>query len=295
MEHSRSQTFQGQRGSVALAALTICLSAIAHSPAIAADVVPGRIDFEAANLPEANVEVDLSQEMFHDLFGIGDAAIAGVAETLMKSADGDGGKSTRVAAEQLEMARQIIQVAGNVVREIRVRAYEGLPDEVDDVQKLIKPFEDQLRAGKWESLARVRNDDGMVRVSAIRSGGAIQGVFVVATDGDAVVIANVVCDVSPENVRKLTSAATQVGLDNGLALELERKIGRKGDMGTVSPTIVIKDGKVEKVMISAERSKRAKPPVPPVPPAPPAVTKPVPAVEAAPAAKAAPAITSEKD
>ena len=68
--------------SLALATLTICLAAIAHSPVIAADekATAGRLDFKAANLPEANVEVDLCQEMFRDLFGIGDAAIAGVAE-----------------------------------------------------------------------------------------------------------------------------------------------------------------------------------------------------------------------
>ena len=48
----------------------------------------GRLDFEAANLPTANVEVDLSQAMFKDLFGIGDAAIAGVAEASSIAGDG---------------------------------------------------------------------------------------------------------------------------------------------------------------------------------------------------------------
>jgi hypothetical protein len=36
----------------------------------------------------------------------------------------------------------------------------------------------------------------------------------------------VVCDVSPENAKKLTSAATKIGLENGLAQELEAKMQR---------------------------------------------------------------------
>jgi uncharacterized protein DUF4252 len=273
MEHTCLQTYGGQRGSAALAAMAICLSMIAHAPARAAESSsPGRLNFEAANLPEAKVEVDLSQDMFHDLFGIGDAAIAGVAETLMKSSDGnDGARGTRMAAEQLEAARQIVQLAGNVIREVRVRVYEGLPEAVDDAQKLIKPLEDQIKEGSWETLARVRDEENMVRVAAVRSEGSIKGIFVVASDGDNVVLANIVCDVSPDNVKKLTSAATKVGLENGLAAEIERKMMMKmGGPGKSVPTIVIKNGEVEKVLVSPDLPKVKKPPVPPTPPAPPA-------------------------
>jgi len=195
MQQLCSYWLHGRSGSLVLAAMAICLSTVGHSPANAADSSPaGRLDFEAANLPEAKVEVDISQDMFHDLFGIGDAAIAGVAETLMKSAAGDGAKGTHLAAEQLEAARQIVQLAGAVVREVRVRAYDGLPSEGGDAQKLVKPFEDQLRAAKWETLARLRDKDKMVRVSAIRGDGSIQGIFVVAIDGDKAALVNVVCD-----------------------------------------------------------------------------------------------------
>jgi len=247
-------------GSLVLAATTFGLAAIAHSQATAAgEAAPaGRLDFEAAKLPEANVEVDLSQEMFKDLFGIGDAAIAGVAETLMKSSSsGDSAKGTRLAAEQLETARQIMQLAGNVVREVRVRVYESLPKETADPRNLFNAFDEQLSAGKWETLARVRDKEEMVRVSAIRGGGSVQGIFVVATDGDSVVVANIVCDVSPENVKKLTSAATKVGLDNGLAQAIELKLKHLPGGAGSRPTIVIKNG----VPVSL--------PSPPEPPSPP--------------------------
>ena len=80
--------------------------------------------FDEANLPPANVELDLSQGMFENLFGIGDAAVAGVAETLMKSTKGDHAEAMHMAAEQLAAVRQIIGLAGKVVKEVRVRAYE---------------------------------------------------------------------------------------------------------------------------------------------------------------------------
>jgi hypothetical protein len=247
---------------MALAALTICLAAIVHSPVNAADEKAnvGRLDFKAANLPEANVEVDLSQEMFRDLFGIGDAAIAGVAETLMKQAgSGESAKTTKLAAEQLEAARQIVQLAGNVVREIRVRVYQELPENMDSAAQLFKPFDEQLQSGNWESLARVRDDESVVRISAIRGDGTLKGIFIQAADDENVVIANIVCDVSPDNVKKLSSAATRIGLENGLAAAIELKFDGGSIGGGSGPAVMIKS--VEKVDVV--------PPVPPTPPAPP--------------------------
>src|SRR5688572_24776280 len=134
----------------------------------------GRLNFEAADLPEANVEVDLSQEMFRDLFGIGDAAVAGISEALLDVPQhGVTAKATQIAAQQAEALRQIIQLAGNVVREVHVRVYEDLPADVNAIHK---SFEKQLRAGKWETLARVRKNDEAARVAAIRDAGAVKGV-----------------------------------------------------------------------------------------------------------------------
>jgi hypothetical protein len=63
-----------------------------------------------------------------------------------------------------------------------------------------------------------------VRVALLRKNGAVLGAFVVASDGHSLVLANVVGDVSPENVKKLTSAAAKIGLENGLQQVLDRKI-----------------------------------------------------------------------
>jgi hypothetical protein len=267
--YRQSSQFVGRgSGNAMLAAATVLLAAISHaqSPAAEGAGFIGRLDFEAAKLPEANVEIDLGQDMFKDLFGIGDAAIAGIAESLIKSAgNNEGAKGARLAAEQLAKARQIVQLAGNVVRELRVRVYEGRPDDAVSAEKLFKPFDEQLHNGKWETLARVHQDKKSVRVSAIRNDGAIQGIFITVTDGHNAVIANVVCDISPENVKKLTSTATQVGLENGLAQVIEQKMKRFPG-ATESHTVIIKHGDKTMTLV-----KPAVPAVPPTPPAPPAV------------------------
>ncbi len=80
-----------------------------------------------------------------------------------------------MAADQLEAARKVLQLAGNVVREVRVRVYESLPEDKGGADKLFKPFEDQLRADKWETLAKIHDDDSIVRVSGCEAVGRSKG------------------------------------------------------------------------------------------------------------------------
>jgi hypothetical protein len=181
------------------------------------DAAIGRIDFDGANLPPANVELDLSQGMFENLFGIGDAAVAGVAETLTKSTKGDHAEAMHMAAEQLAAVRQIIGLAGKVVREVRVRAYEKMPED------LSSKFDKQLRDGEWEKVVVVRKGDENARVFIIYSNDSIRGAFIMAGGHGGQVLVNVVCDISPDNVKSLTAAATKIGLENGLLRELEVK------------------------------------------------------------------------
>lgn len=205
----------------AIAATALYAAATAHAQPAAAENgnTVGRIDFEAANLPAANVEIDLGPEMVSNLVGIGDAAVAGVAEALLRSAERNNGpEGTRLAAEQLEAARRILQLAGGVIREVRVRAYENMPDA------RLPNFDEQLRSGSWETVARVRKDDENVQISFVRSGDSVRGAFIVAAGKGGLVLANVVGDVSPENIKELTAAATKIGLENGLAQAIDEKM-----------------------------------------------------------------------
>ncbi len=255
--------FRQFSGNLALAAVTFALAICAHSQSWAADDsgTTGRIDFKSLKLPEATVEVDLSQDMFHDLFGIGDAAISGVAETLLKSTgNSDSAHSTKMAAEQLQAARQVVQLAGNVVHEVRVRVYDHFAKAGGDPQELFKAVSGQLEASKWETLVRVHDHDSIVRVAAIRGDGAIKGLFVIVNDHENVVLANVVCDVSQENVKKLTSTATKIGLDNGLAEQIAQQIKMK-HMGGGKPKLMIQSKSGDRI----EVMEKPEPPAPPKP------------------------------
>jgi hypothetical protein len=141
-------------GMIAAVAGLMFYSAIAQAkPVESGDTAIGRIDFDEAKLPPANVELDLSQGMFANLFGIGDAAVAGVAETLTKSTKGDHAEAMHMAADQLAAVRQIIGLAGKVVREVRVRAYEKMAED------LSSRFDKQLKNGEWEKVAVLRKGD----------------------------------------------------------------------------------------------------------------------------------------
>ena len=273
----------------ALAAVAYFGIVAVHARAFAAEDTrtPGRIDFNEANLPAATVEVNLSQGMFGDLVGLGDAAIAGVAETLQQAAStGRDSEGTRVAAEQLAAARQLVQLAQGVVREVRVRVYEDFPAESVDADSLMSNFDSQLRGDNWENIVKVRDGKDTVRVSLLRKEGAVLGAFVVAADGRSLVLANVVGDVSPANVKKLTSAAAKVGLENGLQQMLDLKMQKlRHRLPTPTPAagpdvdINELDIKLKLKRDGANRGQlpapaQATPPTPPASPAEPAVPQP---------------------
>ncbi|NOY40302.1 MAG: hypothetical protein GXP26_00495, partial [Planctomycetes bacterium] len=109
----------------------------------------GQIDFAVADLPPATVEVDLSRSIFSDLFGLGDAAIEGVVESLLQSNAAQKSDSLELAAGQLAAARQILQLSKEVIREVHVRVYENFPEEKGNAAQLAGLFDSQLKSGQW--------------------------------------------------------------------------------------------------------------------------------------------------
>ena len=217
----------GRAGGGAVLAV-ILLFGPAAALAQAADGQSGHIDFASADLPPATVEIDLSQEIFSDLFGLGDAAIEGIVQSLTQPSDAQSSEATELAAGQLAAAREIVQVAKEVVREVHVRVYEDTVDEKKTAVDLASRFDEQLHSGQWDNVVKVRDGGDSAHVSLLRVEGAVLGVFVVVADGNDVVLANVVCDISPENIKNLTAAATKIGLENGLREEIERKLKHRG-------------------------------------------------------------------
>ncbi len=190
--------------------LTVSKAEVAVSQPAA---VCGNVDFDFPDAPPASMELDVSQGMFHDLFGIGEAAVAGVVEGLAHStaanADDDEAKAT---AEGLAAAQQVVQLIGKFVQGARFNGYELSSDKAEDAKKIDSYYTKKLRAQNWQTIFRMRDGDETYAVSALRSDGAIKGLFVFACDGDDVYLLNLVCDISPDNVKNLTTAAAQMGL-----------------------------------------------------------------------------------
>ena len=69
----------------------------------------GRIEFNHAGTAKKFVEVDLGPAMFGDLFGIGDAALAGVVDALSDSPQAkEGSQAIQMAAEKAAAAREFV-------------------------------------------------------------------------------------------------------------------------------------------------------------------------------------------
>jgi hypothetical protein len=185
----------------------------------------GRVDFDYPGAAKASVEVDLSRDMFGDLFGIGDAALAGVVEALTQSPQGqEGSEAIKQAAAQAAATRELVGIAKDAIHDIRVRIYEGLEQPSEEKDGVIAHYDEKLSQGGWESTVRIQDGDDKVRVSAVRANGAIKGLFIVAGDGNDLVLVNVTCDLSPENAKKLTTAAVKSGLQAGLEKHLEHAL-----------------------------------------------------------------------
>jgi Domain of unknown function (DUF4252) len=185
----------------------------------------GRIEFNHPGAAKATVEVDLTRDMFSDMFGIGDAALAGMAEALGQSPQAkEGSEAIQQAAAQAAAMRELVGIAKNVINEVRVRVYEDLQSDSAENGGVIAHYDQQLQAGGWDQAVRVQDGDQAVRVSAMRANGAIKGLFVIAADGSDLVLVNVTCDISPENAKQLAATAVKSGLQAGLDKQIEKAL-----------------------------------------------------------------------
>ncbi|MGD9635896.1 MAG: DUF4252 domain-containing protein [Pirellulales bacterium] len=221
------QSFAARRAGT-LGAFTAVLLYVGVAAATAQDLSTssnseiGRIEFDHAGTAKKSVEVNLSPDMFGDLFGIGDAALAGVADALSDSSQAkEGSQAVQLAAEKAAAAREFVAIAKSVVKSVRVRAYEDLANATEEQANVAAHYESQLKSGGWENAVKARDGDKTVQVAAVRSDGAIRGLFVVASEGNNLVLVNVTCDISPENAKRLTTAAVRAGLQAGLDKQLE--------------------------------------------------------------------------
>jgi hypothetical protein len=136
-----------------------------------------------------------------------------VAEALTKAQTADEATraDVKLATEQLAAIRAIIGSVQGALGEVRVRVYR---DDID-AGAVANHYAAQLDGSVWNKIVNVRDGEKCASVFLMREDGAIRGAFVVATEGRELVLANVLCDISPERVKQITQQATSMGLELG--------------------------------------------------------------------------------
>lgn len=214
------------RGSVMSAAMLMSLAlalpaargqAVDEGPSSPSDRAArvGRIEFDFADAPPATVEVDVSHGLLADFAGIGQAAIAGVTQALSESS-ASSDEAIQQSAEHLKAVNQIVSALTGVVHEVRVRVYDDLGENPSTRDAMVAHYQQKLEGTDWESIVRVSEDDSNVNVCAARGDGAVRGIFVIVTEDDELVMANIVCELTPEKVQHVTHQATTIGMKMGL-------------------------------------------------------------------------------
>ncbi len=210
--------------------LLIASTAHARSENAAPHNIVGRVDFDFPDAPPATVEVDLGEGMLKDITGIAQAAIGGIVEGLLESIQGQEKGAIQLSARHLASVQEAIASVSGMVREVRVRVYDNIPDNAADIQMSMSAhYQQKAQSLDWDNLVRVHDGNMRVNICAMRNDGAIRGVYVMVSENNQLVLANVVCDLSPEMVKQVTKLATQIGLEVGLEQALQqamREIGQ---------------------------------------------------------------------
>lgn len=187
--------------------------------------IAGRIDFDHAEIPhaEAAFELDLGKGMLTDVSGLLGAALDGFVEGLLESVKGEQSQAIKQSAEYLRSVQEIVSQVGGAVSEVRVRGYDRLTDEDEGKRSaLIAHYQKRVEESNWDDLVRVRERNATAIVSALRQDGAIRGLFIIGSEGNNLVLVNVVCDLSPEKVKVVAKNIAKLSMKLGLEQELEK-------------------------------------------------------------------------
>ncbi len=181
------------------------------------DAVAWRIDFDFPESPPATVEVDLNHGMMSAISGIGQAAVGGVVEGLLESEPGRSTPEVAKSAEHLQAVNQILSELTGVVHEVRVRVYDNLGDAAPELRgRMVDHYVNQLKGSSWDNVVRVHDHGSKVNVNVLRENEAIRGLFVIVSEQNQFIMANVVCDLTPERIKQVSHGATTIGMKFGL-------------------------------------------------------------------------------
>lgn len=220
---------QAPSGVRRLGVLVGLAAATAFAPAASAQdrsgsPTPGQARLDFASLPGPTVELNLSEGLIQQALGLGEAALAGFLSGLEENAAAENAEAVRYIAQQVGATRELTEVLGEVVDSVHLNVWKDareLGDAAADVPQLVAA---QLSDQGWETTLRARDGNKLAHVYLQREGEAVRGVFVLAQDGGELVMANVVGDLSQENVERIANLATKIAVEAGLDDELTKAV-----------------------------------------------------------------------
>ena len=216
-------TSKAARGAVLSAAILAASAptAWAQSTGVAGD---GRVSLDIPDLPPATVELDLGQGLIRHSLSLCDATLAGFLEGLMTSPSAESSENARFVTEQLTSARELGDAVSEVLHEVHVRVWDNLPSESRVAEQVFDHLDTNMSSAGWESAVRVRDGHSTVRVFVQRSENSLNGLLIVAAEGNDLVVTNLIGDLSPEKVQRVSATATKIGVKLGLDKEINRAV-----------------------------------------------------------------------
>ncbi|MEO2048552.1 MAG: DUF4252 domain-containing protein [Pirellulales bacterium] len=229
MSRFKSAVASNQACIVAALMLLLASTANARPENTGPPEVIGRVEFDFPHATPATVEVDLGEGILTDFMGIAQAVVGGVVEGLLESAQGQEQGAVKLSGRHLASVRKVLESIRGVVREVRVRVYENLPEKAADLQRNMSAhYQQKAHDLDWDNLVRVNDGHANVSVSALRHDGAIRGLYVMVSENGQLVLVNIVCNLSPEMVQQVAKLATQIGLEVGLEQVLQEALREIG-------------------------------------------------------------------
>lgn len=198
----------------------VALPAWVAAAMVAVGSAPALADETAQELPKPKVSINLSAALLDDVFGVTNAALAGVVQAMNEHQE--GGEAVRLTAEQLGAAKQVLGLATDAVQGVRLRVYSDL--EPAAAQALIASHNASLEGEGWERVVEVNDKKERVRIALRNDSQAVRGVRIIAGSGNETVTIDADCDISPERAEELTRTATKIALQFGLEDALEEVI-----------------------------------------------------------------------
>ena len=145
--------------------------------------VKGVIAFDFPNAPEPKIEVNLTGKLI---------ALAAKAAKVQ-------------AAEQGQELTELL----DMVKGVYVRGYDSNTENLD---QMLRHYENKLKKDKWEVIAKVKEENETVQVSALLDQDIVRGLFVIVTNKDETFLVNIFGQIDFEKLGKLLGSLKGLNL-----------------------------------------------------------------------------------